>query len=441
MYSRFTEYIKTKKLFEQEEKVLLAVSGGMDSMVLLYLFEKSGYNYGVVHCNFQLRGEDSDADENFVKSQVLNHGVEFFCRRFETLEHARLNGISVEMAARELRYAYFEETGYENNYDYIATAHHLDDLAETFFLNLSRKTGIRGLTGIKEKAGKIIRPMLFSDRRDIENFARLNFIDYREDSSNSEVIFQRNFIRHRILPVFSELNPAFKSNLIETVANLREAEEVFTWSIREAMKKVVTVQENGLTIHVESLQGFPFQKILLFEILSAYNFNARVAEQVFKSLVSAPGRQFFSKTHRLVKDRNHLYISELSEKDERFYYIEEDDIELFSPLDISIEKISAAKFRLIKSPTVACLDLDKIEYPLIIRKWQKGDYFQPLGMSGFKKLSDFFIDEKIPVHEKDNAWLLCSGQKIVWVIGFRIDNRFKINQDTKNVLKIELKMR
>jgi tRNA(Ile)-lysidine synthase len=162
MYSRFIEYIKTKKLFEEEEKVLLAVSGGMDSMVLLHLFEKSGYNYGVVHCNFQLRGEDSDADEDFVKSQVLSHGVEFFCRRFETLEHARLNGISVEMAAREIRYAYFEETSIEYNYDYIATAHHLDDLAETFFLNLSRKTGIRGLTGIKEKAGKIIRPMLFS---------------------------------------------------------------------------------------------------------------------------------------------------------------------------------------------------------------------------------------------------------------------------------------
>ncbi len=210
MLVRFFEFVKNKQLFEPHQKVLLAVSGGVDSMVLLHLFENSGFEYGIVHCNFQLRGDESDGDEEFVKQQVLNHGVPSWFQTFETEEYARLNGISIEMAARELRYQFFEEIRVENNYDFIATAHHLDDLIETFFLNLSRKTGIKGLTGIKEKAGKIIRPLLFADRDEIEEFARVNFIDFREDSTNNEVIYQRNFLRHKILPLFSEINPLLK---------------------------------------------------------------------------------------------------------------------------------------------------------------------------------------------------------------------------------------
>jgi tRNA(Ile)-lysidine synthase len=439
MLSRFLEYINEKHLFEPRQKVLLAVSGGIDSMVLLHLFEKSDFDYGVVHCNFQLRGSDSDKDEEFVRQQVLIHGVPFFSTRFETEDYAGVNGISIEMAARELRYSYFEKIRVENNYDFIATAHHLDDLLETFFLNLSRKTGIRGLTGIKEKSGNIIRPLLFAGRKEIEDYARTNFIGNREDHTNSEVVYQRNFIRHRILPVFSELNPAFNSNLSETIENLREVEDVFAYFMQKERDKVLSADGDEVSVSIEKLRQFAFPNILLYEILSPFNFNANVIQQVYKSLENLPGKQFFSKTHRLVKDRAHLFITPLPEPENRVFYVEEDDIELFAPLDLTVERRSIEGFEIIKDPQVACLDLEKLDFPLLIRKWRPGDYFQPLGMKGFKKISDFLIDEKIPVHQKENTWLLCSGQKVIWVMGHRIDNRFKISEATRQVLKIEIR--
>lgn len=439
MQIRFLEYINEKHLFEPRQKILLAVSGGIDSMVLLHLFEKSDFDYGVVHCNFQLRGDDSFNDEEFVKNQVLLHGVPFFNTRFETEEFAKVNGISIEMAARELRYNYFEKVRVENNYDFIATAHHQDDLLETFFLNLSRKTGIRGLTGIKEKTGQLIRPLLFASRKEIENFAQVNYIGFREDRTNSEVVYQRNFIRHRILPVFSELNPVFKNNLSETINNLRDVEDVFSFFIQKEINNVISVDGNEVSVSIEKLKHFAFPEVLLFEMLTPYNFNANVIQQVFKSLENLSGKQFFSKTHRLVKDREHLFITPLSEPENRIFYIESDDIEIFAPFDLTIEKTSVEGFEIIKSSNFACLDLKKLEFPLLIRKWKQGDYFQPLGMTGFKKVSDFLIDEKIPVHQKENTWLLCSGQKVVWVMGHRIDNRFKITEETRQVLKIEIK--
>jgi len=439
MFSRFLEYIEQKQLFEPHQKVLLAVSGGIDSMVLLHLFEKSEFDYGVVHCNFQLRGSDSDKDEEFVRQQVLIHGVPFFCTRFETEDYARVNGISIEMAARELRYNYFEKIRAENQFDVIATAHHQDDLLETFFLNLSRKTGIRGLTGIKEKLGNIIRPLLFASRKEIEDFARTGFIGFREDHTNNEVVYQRNFVRHRILPLFSELTPAFKTNLSETIGNLKETEEVYSFFMLKEKEQVISEGDTETVVDIENLLKSAFPKVLLFEILSGYNFNPKVIGQVFGSLDSLPGKQFFSKTHRLVKDRGQLFVTPLPEPENRIFYIEKDDLELFAPFDLNIEKISADGFKIIRKPSAACLDALKLEFPLLIRKWRPGDYFQPLGMSGFKKISDFLIDEKIPVHQKENTWLLCSGQKVVWVMGLRIDNRFKITENTLQVLKIEIR--
>src|SRR5690554_239779 len=260
MLSRFLEYIEQNQLFEPHQKVLLAVSGGIDSMVLLRLFEKSEFDYGVVHCNFQLRGNDSDKDEEFVRQQVLIHGVPFFSTRFETKDYARVNGISIEMAARELRYSHFEKIRAENHFDFIATAHHQDDLLETFFLNLSRKTGIRGLTGIKEKSGKIIRPLLFASRKEIEDFAQAGFIGFREDRTNNEVVYLRNFIRHRILPLFSELNPAFKASLSETIGNLKETEEVYSFFIRKEKEQVISESNTETTIDIENLLKSAFPK-------------------------------------------------------------------------------------------------------------------------------------------------------------------------------------
>ncbi len=439
MLERFVEFIKGKQLIAPQQKVLLAVSGGIDSMVLLNLFEKTGFKYGIVHCNFQLRGEESDEDENFVKEQVLMHGVPSFFQRFETEEHASINGISIEMAARELRYEFFEKTRAENDYDFIATAHHQCDLIETFFLNLSRKTGIKGLTGIKEKAGRIIRPLLFASREEIERYAAENFIECREDSSNSEVVYQRNFLRHKILPLFSELNPSFRKNAIASIENLKEVEKVYDYFISSETGKVVTQNDDGLILSIGGLKNTLFPMLVLLEILKDYNFNPAVTEEIYRSLESESGKQFFSKTHRLVKDRGQLFVTAANAVENRIYYIEKDDIELFDPFDITIEKQNNVGFEISREPNIACLDLKKLEFPLLIRRWQQGDYFQPLGMTGLKKLSDFFIDEKIPVHEKENTWLLCSGKKIVWIMGRRIDNRFKITPETRHILKIEIK--
>ncbi len=439
MLDRFVEFIKEKQLFEPQQKVLLAVSGGIDSMVLLHLFERTGFNYGIVHCNFQLRGEESDDDERFVKEQVLIHGVSSFFQRFETEEYARINGISIEMAARELRYNFFEKLRVENDFDYVATAHHQDDLVETFFLNLSRKTGIKGLTGIKEKTGTIIRPLLFASRKAIKNYARDNFVEYHDDSSNSEVVYQRNFLRHKILPLFSELNPAFRKNTVASIENLKEVERVYDYFISAESEKVISGDNNELVFSIDALNKSSFPMLVLLESLKNYNFNPTVIEEVYRSLESESGKRFYSKTHRLVKDRGRLFLAPLNLEEERIYYLEKDDIELFAPFDLSMERHHASGFKISREPHVACLDFDTLEFPLLIRKWQQGDYFQPLGMTGFKKLSDFFIDEKIPVHEKENIWLLCSGKNIVWIMGRRIDNRFKITNETNTICKIEIK--
>ncbi len=439
MLQQFIQNIKQNQLFKQQQKVLLAVSGGIDSMVLLHLFEKSGFDYGIIHCNFQLRGDESNGDEEFVKKQVLVHGVPAWFKTFDTKEYASINGISIEMAARELRYDFFEKVRIENNYDFVVTAHHQDDLIETFFLNLSRKTGIKGLTGIKEKTGTIIRPMLFAGRSEIENYANKNYIEFREDSSNSEVIFQRNFLRHNILPLFSELNPSFKKNILASIENLKDAEQVYSGFLQSEKLKVVSEFQNDTTINIEKLQKTSFPKILLFEILTDFNFNATVVDEIHKSFSTDSGKQFFSKTHRVVKDREELFISEIKENDSRFFYLEDNDTELFKPLNITIEKLPADNFTIIKKANVACLDLNKIEFPLLIRKWKQGDYFQPLGMTGFKKVSDFFIDQKIPIHEKENIWILCSGKKIIWIMDHRIDNRFKVTNKTSKILLMRIK--
>lgn len=439
MYDNFIQFINEKRLLESHQKVLLAVSGGVDSMVLLHLFEQSDFKYGIVHCNFQLRGEESDADEDFVKKQVLIHGVPSYFRKFDTEDYARISGISIEMAARELRYKYFEEIRKKNHFDFIATAHHQDDLIETFFLNLSRKTGIKGLTGIKEKSGKIIRPLLFTNREEIEKYAAQHYIEYREDSSNNEIVYQRNFLRNKILPLFEALNPAFKKNLLASIDNLKEAGQLYFHFLDAGKNRVLNSSNDETEIDIEKLMAFSFPKVLLFEILSGYNFKPVVIDEVYNSVGTESGKQFFSKTHWLIKDREKFFITEKKDDEEKIYYIEEDDIELFTPFDISIEKTDTKDFEIVKSENVACVDAEKVRFPLLIRKWKQGDYFQPLGMSGFKKISDFLIDQKIPLHEKENTWLLCSGKQIIWIMGHRLDNRFKILPETQKVLKIKIR--
>jgi len=420
--------------------VLVACSGGLDSIVLAHLLQQSGCDIGLAHVNFNLRGVESDADQEFVYNFSKKLQVPFYQASFDTTAYSVEHRISIQMAARELRYRWFDEIARDFKYDLIATAHHQDDVLETFFLNLSRKTGIKGLTGIKEKSGTVIRPLLFANRKEIKKYAAQYYIEYREDSSNNEIVYQRNFLRNKILPLFDELNPSFRKNALASIENLKETEKLYYHLLLSEKIKLVKSGKHETAINIEKLKSFAYPRVLLFEILSEYNFNPVVIEEVFSSIENEPGKQFFSKTHRLIKDRDVLYITEKREEKERIYYIEEGDIELFSPFNISIEKLEAKDFEISKKKNVACVDADKVGFPLLIRKWKQGDYFQPLGMTGFKKVSDFLIDQKIPLHEKENTWLLCSGKQVVWIMGHRLDNRFKILTETKQVLKIEIKV-
>ena len=434
MNSRFHEFISRRSLFDPSDEILLAVSGGIDSMVLWRLFEESEFHYGVIHCNFQLRGDDSMADEQLVREQAAQRGIRLYVRRFETLEYAALRGISVEMAARELRYEWFEEIRSRNGYRYIATAHHQDDLLETFFVNLVRKTGIRGLTGFREKSGTLIRPLLFAGRKEIEAYSIKQDIPFRKDRTNDEIVYQRNFIRHQIIPGLETLNPGFRANLLVTMENLRKTEEVYLTEISKQLLKISCREGEYPAIYLSQLFKLPNPETVLFEWMSRYGFQAPVINSLFAALPGETGNQYFSRTHRLVIDRNKLIITPIPGKETPVYYVEEGTEEVLHPLRLVIEKAGASGFRMITDPTVACLDAGKLVFPLIIRKWQPGEYFQPLGMQGFKKLSDFFVDEKFSLPEKESVWVLYSENKVAWIIGHRIDHRFRITAETKEVL-------
>lgn len=441
MINQFTHFIEENNLFKPTERVLLAVSGGIDSMAMWRLFEDARYDYSVIHCNFQLRGADSDADEELVVRIAEQRGIKLFVKKFDTREYALLMGISIEMAARELRYKWFEEIRTEEKFRYLATAHHLDDLMETFFINLVRKTGIKGLTGFRSKSGYLIRPMLFTNRQEIENYAAQKDIEFRTDKSNNELIYQRNFIRHQIIPGLEKLNTAFRSNLTDTMLNLREVEDFYQTEVNRQIKRIT--KHDGLynEITISDLMKLPHPRQVLFEWMNQFGFNPPTIEQIFINMEGDPGRQFYSKTHRLVIDRNKLIVTDGTTDKNQVFYIEKDDLEIFNPIHLTLYQAEIEHLKIDPDPRVAFLDFDKLQFPLVVRKWNAGEYFQPLGMEGFKKISDFFIDQKLSIPEKENTWIIYSGDKVAWITGLRIDNRFKIKANTKNVFCIRLHLK
>jgi tRNA(Ile)-lysidine synthase len=438
MNHQFKQFIAENNLFQPADKVLLAISGGIDSMVMWQLFEVCGLNYSVIHCNFRFRGAESDADEALVTRMADERGVQLYVKKFDTREYASLTGVSIEMAARELRYNWFREILSEEKIPWLATAHHQDDLLETFFINLVRKTGIKGLTGFKPRNGSLIRPMLFTCRREIEEWAALQQVEYRTDLTNQELIFQRNFIRHQIIPSLEQLNQAFRKNLTETIANLRDVEDFYDTEVNRQLKRITNADSANPELSVSALLKMAHPKQLLFEWMSRYDFNPATIDQVFNFLEAEPGKQFYSRTHRLIIDRNRLIISDLKEKKEQLFYLDKNDLELFDPVHLSMSITEGDIPALDPDPRVAYLDAGKLEYPLVLRKWQPGEYFQPLGMQGFKKLSDFFVDQKFSIPEKEQTWIVYSGDKVVWIVGHRIDNRFRITRETSKVLMLRL---
>ncbi len=439
MVEQFLKYIHAEKLFDSSQRILLAVSGGADSMLMLHLFSNAGFPVAVAHCNFGLRGIESDGDEQFVADYCDQHNLAFYVKHFKTEEYSFQEGISIEMAARELRYEWFNRLLDQQDYDFLATAHHQDDVIETFLINLSRGSGIKGLSGIQPKSGRIIRPMLFANRPEILEYCGRMKIAYRTDSSNLDTIYKRNLIRQQIVPLLEQVNPAFRKNTLKTIRNLNETGQLFHQRMSEIKAFVYSEDDQGVMIHIEKLLMHSPLRTILFELIREFGFQAEQTEPIIDSLKKESGRQFFSDDYRLVKDREFLLISPYFPKKDQLFYLEEDHLKMSCPVHLAVEKLERTRdFRFSTHPQVVDLDLDKLVFPLILRHWNEGEYFQPLGMTGLKKLSDFFIDEKYSIPDKENAWILASGNQLVWLVGKRLDDRFKITSKTSRVLRIRL---
>lgn len=432
-------FVEEEKLFYRDEKILVAVSGGVDSVVLLDVLCKMEVECGVAHCNFNLRGNESDGDFEFVKNLAKEKGLPFYSKDFDTKKYAAENKISIEMAARDLRYNWFEQLREVFEYKYIAIGHHADDVAETVLINLARGTGIHGLSGIKSKLGKIVRPMLPFPRKRLLEYAKEHSLDFREDSTNAETDFVRNKIRHQIMPVLEEINPAIRTTMTENVQRFREVEQIYNRVIEEDRLHLVFSRENQLLISISKLKELLAPVSHLYELLSPYGFHHRDVRNIAASIHRISGKLFYSATHQLLRDREYLILSEISETNQKEYLIPEESKTPELPIELKISYLDrTAGFQFSSNPMVACVDANLLLFPLKLRKWKEGDSFRPIGMKGKKKISDFFIDKKFSLQEKENTWLLLSGSKIVWVIGHRMDDRFKITNATSKIYRMEL---
>jgi len=439
MKDEFIRFVKKHDLFKPDDFILLAVSGGIDSVVLSELFYRAGFNFALAHCNFKLRGKEADGDQLFVEKLAEKYNVRFYCRSFPTKKYAEKNRLSIQMAARKLRYQWFEEILKESGCRYIATAHNLDDQIETVLINLTRLTGIAGLHGIKPKQGNLIRPLLFAYRKDIEAYTTQNGIIYREDSSNKSDQYTRNFVRHKIIPLFETINPEFRGTLNRTIEQVANTEDIYYRHIQEIKKQLISEDNNSLRLNIEELKKLQPLDTYLFEFLRPYGFNFSQIGNLIDSLENIPGKQFISENYILTKDRRELIITPKTHENIITYFIEKSDEEITAPVHLRLSSgKKTGELNVQTYKTTAMIDYDKLTFPLTIRKWIKGDLFYPLGMTSRKKLSDFFTDNKFSLPEKQNIWLLCSGKDIIWIIGHRIDSRYKISEKTKTVYTLEL---
>ena len=441
MLQAFKAYIGSAGLFGQSDRILLAVSGGVDSVAMVRLFSDAGYNFGIAHVNFGLRGEESDGDEAFVKNLAEQAGVPIFIKHFSTKQYASDHKISIQMAARDLRYAWFEEIVAEHGFSSVATAHHLDDQAETFFINLLRGTGISGMHGILPKQGKIIRPLMFTTREKIMSFALDLNLDWREDRSNKSRKYLRNKLRLDVLTELYKINPLFSYKLNESISHLRDVETIYNYHIAGVTADLVQHTANGILISIDWIYEYQPHNTYLFELLKPYGFSYPVVKEIVRSLDTFSGKIFYSSTHRLLRDRENFIIQPLTELSVdpfagEVFSIGRNSTNIEHPVCLITHETDEISDLPMGKPSIACLDLDKLQFPLKLRKWEKGDWFMPLGLKGKKKLSDFFINQKMSLSDKEKTWLLLSGEDIVWVIGKRIDNRFRITPKTKKAFVI-----
>ncbi len=439
MVNRFQQFIKENNLFDKEQTILLAVSGGIDSMILCDLFLKSNFKFAIAHCNFHLRGEESNRDERFVREYAKRNNIKIHVKEFDTYSYMKEKGKSMQVSAREMRYKWFNELLKEEGYSYIATGHHIDDSIETFFMNILRGTGIAGLHGILQKVNLVIHPLLFTNRAEIVSYQKSNNLEFVEDSSNATTKYTRNKIRHELIPLVKEIAPNFDKIVSKEIERFRETEVVFRSVINDAKTELLEIENQTVKISIEKLKSYVPQKIFMYEILSDFGFNETTINSIEDALLETSGKQFFSETHRLVKDRDFLLIVKNKPQNINQYLIEESQASVYSPIVLHMEILKDLQYvKIPKNKEVAMLDFDKLTFPLILRKWKKGDSFFPYGLQGEKKISEFYKNLKYSILDKENQWLLCSGNDIVWVVGQRIDDRYKLTKSTKTIYKIEL---
>ena len=429
MKNNFLHYIHENKLFDTKSKILLAISGGIDSVCLADLLIISGYNVEFAHCNFKLREEESDHDEIFVSDLANKNKIPFHHISFDTNHYALSNKLSIQMAARELRYEWFEKVRREISADYIAIAHNQNDNIETFFINLINGTGLKGLRAIQNKNNFIVRPLMFASRNQIEEYVKSKSLNFREDSSNKSKKYQRNKVRHDLMPLLKQINPSIENTIADEIEIIKNTYSIFKEQADRVVKEILCQTDDGIKISKKKLIKLEPIDIYLYEILNVFGFTD--LKSIKNSILSNPGKQFFSKSHRLLIDREFIFVEKIEDNFFKDILIDESALILSSPLKISFKISSDDQMNKIK--VKAKFDYEKLVFPLVIRKWKSGDKFVPSGMKGFKKLSDFFIDNKINRLLKEKTLLLCSNDDIIWVIGHRIDERYKAISKTKKM--------
>lgn len=466
---RFDEYIKQESLFNKDNKLLLAVSGGVDSVVLCELCARLNFEFAIAHCNFQLREGESDRDEKFVSDLAKKYGKEFFVKKFDTAKYADEKKLSTQVAARELRYAWFlelltnkeletEQPGKINASlkqikqrpgvaDRIVTAHHADDNIETLLMNFFRGTGISGLHGILPSHGKIVRPLLFAHKKELLLFATENNLEFIEDSSNASDKYTRNYFRNQLIPSIQKVFPQVEENLAANIARFSDIEILYQQAVSDKLKKLQVQHDAEVHIPVMKLLKAKPLNTIVYELVKPYGFTPHQVSDILHLLKSESGKYVQSPSHRIIRNRKWLIISPNDTSIALNIQIQENDntVTFVNGSKLKIERMQSERtddlLRDVKTPkaaSIALLDAGKISFPLLLRKWKQGDYFYPLGMQKKKKLSRFFIDQKLSIPEKENTWVLETNKKIIWVVGQRIDDRFKITHQTKNIVRFSL---